>query len=83
MFLTFTDGKWSPSPSGVPFTFNSSINIEDIPPPPAVDARMASIENKNGIFRIKFYEMQREDDRMPYEIPVFYEWRYNQWKRLN
>jgi len=83
MFLKFEDSKWQPAPSGIPFASNTSINIEDIPAPPPVDARMAGLECKNGTFTLKYFERQREDDRMPYEVPVFYQWRYTQWKRLN
>ena len=82
MFLTFQDDKWTQSPHGIPFTFADSLDLEQIPAPPVVDARMVSLNFKNGVFTIKFIETQREDDRLPYDVPVFYEWRFNKWKRL-
>jgi hypothetical protein len=82
MFLSYIDGKWVPAPNGIRYTFIGSVNIEDIPAPPPVDARMVSLDYKNNVFTAKFLQQQREDDRMPYDVPVFYQWRFGKWSKV-
>lgn len=82
MQIKFEDGKWSLAAiGGVPLIFNTSLDIDHIPAPPVVDARLMQVIYKNNVFHMQFAERQVEDDRVPGERIIFYAWRGKQWIR--